>query len=571
MFSIIITIISIALVALLALATIYYGGSSFNRSSAEANATKVLTQAQQILSADQLYRADHPGKKPTSMQELVDAGYLKSIPTASLSTKFTAFAAAEPISWTMINTANGRGYSLSNSSLIDEDSCKGINFKSLGQNGILKEVYSGYITQCYGPSTSNLTVLIVTDPLTPTTDSAVLPNNPVVVGGASISSSSWLITPTTTSAGGSGSGGASAPADGSGGASAPSGGASSPSTVTAYLTSLGMSGTLPISADALIDPYSPTEGVEVVNPDQGPLVVTGVTTSVPGFTFTVYDPGCSVVSTSPATHQCVPQVQITQYPSGLAPWQTLTIPITIQTNYGSVTGSQFNAFRQFGGLYFGSTSYPGATLVQDSQLTPPADSPWLKQTILNIGPGSPSAYAGPNLDMFACCASDIWGATPAEKPQAAKQYSEVEFIKSTANTAVLIMNSRYSDSGTYYGGPFTDSISYQSDGTLQYWENGGLQTVSSQAFSTGDVIGVAADHLAQKVWISKNGAWLNGDPSTGSGGYSMTYTGGIAQWSWLPRIANSSNTSGLTVRFISHPAVFKYSPPSGYVAPGYIP
>ena len=41
MFSLIITIISIALVAALALATIYYGGSAFNKSSATATASKL--------------------------------------------------------------------------------------------------------------------------------------------------------------------------------------------------------------------------------------------------------------------------------------------------------------------------------------------------------------------------------------------------------------------------------------------------------------------------------------------------------------------------------------------------
>jgi len=55
MFSLIITIISIALVAALALATLYYGGSAFSQGSAKANASSIIEQAQQIAGANTLY------------------------------------------------------------------------------------------------------------------------------------------------------------------------------------------------------------------------------------------------------------------------------------------------------------------------------------------------------------------------------------------------------------------------------------------------------------------------------------------------------------------------------------
>lgn len=58
MFSLIITIISIALVAALALATIYYGGSSFNKGSAEAVASQYINEGQQINGAVAMARAD---------------------------------------------------------------------------------------------------------------------------------------------------------------------------------------------------------------------------------------------------------------------------------------------------------------------------------------------------------------------------------------------------------------------------------------------------------------------------------------------------------------------------------
>jgi hypothetical protein len=48
MFSLIITIVSIALVAGLAIATIYYGGSIFNSGTGKAEAAKILNEIEQI-------------------------------------------------------------------------------------------------------------------------------------------------------------------------------------------------------------------------------------------------------------------------------------------------------------------------------------------------------------------------------------------------------------------------------------------------------------------------------------------------------------------------------------------
>lgn len=58
MFSLIITIISIALVAALALATLYYGGAAFNRGQDNARAAQILSAAQQIDGALTLMSAD---------------------------------------------------------------------------------------------------------------------------------------------------------------------------------------------------------------------------------------------------------------------------------------------------------------------------------------------------------------------------------------------------------------------------------------------------------------------------------------------------------------------------------
>ena len=51
MFNLIISIISIALVAALALASIYYGGEAFNKGTTDADASTIINQGQQIQAA----------------------------------------------------------------------------------------------------------------------------------------------------------------------------------------------------------------------------------------------------------------------------------------------------------------------------------------------------------------------------------------------------------------------------------------------------------------------------------------------------------------------------------------
>lgn len=82
MFSLIVSIISIALVAVLAAASIYYGGDAFTKGSAKALASTVVAQAQQISSANTLYKNDEGGTTAPTVQALVDGKYLASIPAA---------------------------------------------------------------------------------------------------------------------------------------------------------------------------------------------------------------------------------------------------------------------------------------------------------------------------------------------------------------------------------------------------------------------------------------------------------------------------------------------------------
>ena len=84
MFSLIITIISIALVAALALATLYYGGSAFNKGAAGAVAARLINEGQQVNGAVALYKADLGSGSTTAvvtdLASLATAGYLSSVP-----------------------------------------------------------------------------------------------------------------------------------------------------------------------------------------------------------------------------------------------------------------------------------------------------------------------------------------------------------------------------------------------------------------------------------------------------------------------------------------------------------
>ena len=58
MFSLIIAILAIILVALLAAATIYYGGDSFNKGNSKAKAAEILNQAELIKGAFTAYKIE---------------------------------------------------------------------------------------------------------------------------------------------------------------------------------------------------------------------------------------------------------------------------------------------------------------------------------------------------------------------------------------------------------------------------------------------------------------------------------------------------------------------------------
>lgn len=74
MFSLIITIISIALVAVLALASIYYGGAAVGQGSDSARASQLINEGQQLQGLAAMSTAQ--GNTVTAVDDLVDTGHL---------------------------------------------------------------------------------------------------------------------------------------------------------------------------------------------------------------------------------------------------------------------------------------------------------------------------------------------------------------------------------------------------------------------------------------------------------------------------------------------------------------
>jgi hypothetical protein len=87
----------------------------------------------------------------------------------------------------------------------------------------------------------------------------------------------------------------------------------------------------------------------------------------------------------------------------------------------------------------------------------------------------------------------------------------------------------------------------------------GSGTAYGTAFASGDVIILAFDADAKKMWVGKNGTWFNsGNPVTAANPYPLTITG----TTFFPCI----NCYGDTYQYNFGQQPFVYTPPSGFVA-----
>jgi hypothetical protein len=102
MFNLIVAVISIALIAAMAAASIFYGGEAFSESTAKAQAATLVNNGQQIGGAQVLHKISNSGNLETAIGNLVLEGYLQALPTPPAS------AVATGVNWEL-QAAGGLG------------------------------------------------------------------------------------------------------------------------------------------------------------------------------------------------------------------------------------------------------------------------------------------------------------------------------------------------------------------------------------------------------------------------------------------------------------------------------
>lgn len=134
-----------------------------------------------------------------------------------------------------------------------------------------------------------------------------------------------------------------------------------------------------------------------------------------------------------------------------------------------------------------------------------------------------------------------------------KGYAEVRVDNPGATGAVGCANS--SATITAYVGANANGIGYWTTGDV-YQNSSVIDTIG--ALSAGDIVNIAVDRTAGKMWLGKNGTF-SGNPAAGTGGYTLP-AGDVY-------VMVSTSTGGqLTANFGA--SAFAYSPPSGFPAWG---
>jgi len=149
MFSLIITIIAIALVAALALAAIYYGGTSLHKGSTRAAAVTLIAQSNQIAAAGALATADGVGW-PTGTPAF-PSKYLTAMPTPPNSS-YVDGSQPKPSDWEYYMPEDAsRHFVLRNK--ISRDVCMAVNHE-MGMEGIPAAWDGTSMIQCFGSGES---------------------------------------------------------------------------------------------------------------------------------------------------------------------------------------------------------------------------------------------------------------------------------------------------------------------------------------------------------------------------------------------------------------------------------
>jgi hypothetical protein len=96
-----------------------------------------------------------------------------------------------------------------------------------------------------------------------------------------------------------------------------------------------------------------------------------------------------------------------------------------------------------------------------------------------------------------------------------------------------------------------------------YYNNGSVTTSASYNFVQGDRIGIAFDPTSKKLWFSKNGTWISGNPATDT---SPTMTLAFGSTFYFYFAAYTCSISSGTFIYEIYPTVSSqlYAAPSGF-------
>jgi len=136
-----------------------------------------------------------------------------------------------------------------------------------------------------------------------------------------------------------------------------------------------------------------------------------------------------------------------------------------------------------------------------------------------------------------------------------KLYFEFLIITANSNYFLLGIGSQHANLNSHTG---SDIYSYGYQGnTGEKFHNAG-QTAYGSAYTQGDIIGVAVDLDAGKIWWSKNNVWqATGDPENGT---NPAYTNLYGYY--FPMA--SCYTTGNKARIFGRSEDLTYSPPNGF-------
>lgn len=156
MFSLIIAILAIALIVAVVVVSGYFGGDAISDAQAKAQAAQLVNEQSQIFTAMDGFQADNR-RWPTDIQELVSAGYLRSIPAGAQVQTTAAAARFDLISSAHAADPLALGWSMPAARVpiiftvkVPKTTCQAYNQASRGDNGILRQAFESLAAQCYG-------------------------------------------------------------------------------------------------------------------------------------------------------------------------------------------------------------------------------------------------------------------------------------------------------------------------------------------------------------------------------------------------------------------------------------